>query len=168
MKQTVYSSGNRKIQSEKRITFLSWPVKYWIKACSIPYLALLFYIFFLARRRPRASLEPHHRMLNIRPFRKAYYYIQTSPHNRYETFQFFSDFLGNILLFIPMAFILSVTFNIDNKRKILIAVLLISVFVETLQFLLGIGVADIDDVILNMLGGVIGILFLKLFPELKN
>jgi glycopeptide antibiotics resistance protein len=37
----------------------------------------------------------------------------------------------------------------------------VSSFVEVIQGLLGIGTADIDDIILNCLGGLIGILVYK-------
>lgn len=40
-------------------------------------------------------------------------------------------------------------------------VFLISLFVEIIQYILGLGSSDIDDVILNCLGGLIGILSYK-------
>ena len=45
----------------------------------------------------------------------------------------------------------------------LLFIFIVSIFVEIIQGLFGIGASDIDDVILNSLGGLLGILGYKLF-----
>jgi glycopeptide antibiotics resistance protein len=51
----------------------------------------------------------------------------------------------------------------SDKRVItnLLFIFIVSLFVEITQGLLGIGASDIDDIILNCLGGLIGILGYK-------
>jgi glycopeptide antibiotics resistance protein len=73
----------------------------------------------------------------------------------------FANVVGNIVIFIPLGIYLPL-FKKD-KRVItnLLFILLASLFVEIIQGLLGIGASDIDDVILNCLGGWIGILGYK-------
>jgi glycopeptide antibiotics resistance protein len=66
--------------------------------------------------------------------------------------------VGNILLFIPLGIHLPLFKKDKRTAANLLLVLIVSFSVEVVQGLLGIGTADIDDVILNGLGGWIGIL----------
>lgn len=73
----------------------------------------------------------------------------------------FGNVVGNIIIFIPLGTYLSLFKN--NKRVItnLLSIFIVSLFVEIIQGILGIGASDIDDIILNCLGGLIGILGYK-------
>jgi len=73
----------------------------------------------------------------------------------------FGNVVGNIVIFIPLGTYLSLLKN--DKRVItnLLLIFIVSLFVEIIQGLLGIGASDIDDIILNCLGGLIGILGYK-------
>lgn len=76
-----------------------------------------------------------------------------------------NSLLMNIILFVPLGFFLYLL-----MRKFMLTSLLIflmSVFIELLQYLIPIGrISNIDDVILNVTGGIIGVttalIFLKL------
>jgi glycopeptide antibiotics resistance protein len=73
----------------------------------------------------------------------------------------FANVVGNILIFIPLGVYLTALKN-DKRVKInLMYIFIVSLLVEIIQGLLGIGTADIDDIILNSLGGWIGILVYK-------
>ncbi len=53
--------------------------------------------------------------------------------------------------------------------KSFVIALLSSVIIEIVQFAFGIGIADIDDVILNTIGGLIGVLVYKILVSVfKN
>ncbi len=69
---------------------------------------------------------------------------------------FYIDLLVNILLFIPIGALMGV----DNSRPNLLAStglgMLVSFGVELLQYLLGTGILNIDDIILNFVGVFIG------------
>ena len=73
----------------------------------------------------------------------------------------FINLIGNILLFIPLGAILSSFNKIGLIKKILLAIVTIIVL-ETLQYILRLGVFDIIDIICNMIGVVIGIIFLSI------
>jgi glycopeptide antibiotics resistance protein len=68
-------------------------------------------------------------------------------------------FIGNILVFVPMGFMIP---WFMRRRytffKTMFACFMIILLIETIQFVTCLGVADIDDVILNMIGCVIGYL----------
>ena len=99
------------------------------------------------------------RSINLIPFHSIMEYISGGSAN-IRKFAF-SNVVGNIVIFIPLGVYLSLLKK--DKRVItnLLFIFLVSLFVEVIQGLLGIGAADIDDIILNCLGGLIGILGYK-------
>ncbi len=135
-----------------------------LRTAGIVYFAVLFYIFFLARRRPRPSLTRHRFPHNIVPFRQklhdlSYYHSMSA----FERWNFLTDLLGNIGLFVPLPFFLLLFFKIKETWKTVAIAAVISAAVEITQYFFRIGIADIDDIILNILGAVIGAGVLKLF-----
>ena len=70
------------------------------------------------------------------------------------------DFGGNVLLFIPFAFSVYALFGIKKYWKLFVAGVLTSIAVEFIQYLFSIGVADINDVLTNTVGVLVGILVL--------
>lgn len=65
---------------------------------------------------------------------------------------------GNILLFIPFGVYLQIFLKDKRVWKGVLAGALTSVILEVLQFIFHLGATDIDDVILNTTGALIGIL----------
>ena len=120
----------------------------------ICYILLLIKILFLSRI---SHLE--HRSINLIPFYSIMEYISGRSAN-IKAFAF-SNVVGNIVIFVPLGTYLSLFKN--NKRVItnLLFIFIVSLFVEIIQGLSGIGASDIDDIILNCLGGLIGILGYK-------
>ena len=63
--------------------------------------------------------------------------------------------LNNIWLFVPLGTIL---YRLFPRIYIVFVPILISIAVEVSQYLLGVGLCEVDDVVSNGLGGLIGIL----------
>lgn len=99
------------------------------------------------------------RSINLIPFYSIIEYLSASSGNLKDFA--FANVVGNILIFIPFGVYLPLLKN--NKRVIinLLFIVVVSVFVEIIQGLFGIGTADIDDIILNSLGGWFGIVGYK-------
>ena len=81
-----------------------------------------------------------------------------------------NNLLGNILLFIPLGFLLPLL--VKRFRNVFLIVLtgfLLSLFYECTQLLTGIGIFDVDDMILNTLGTLLGVCIFyigkSLFPD---
>lgn len=76
------------------------------------------------------------------------------------------NILGNIAAFIPFGIYIQVI----KKRKEFVRSLAVigatSLSIEIIQFVFGLGVCDIDDVILNIIGGVIGVMVYKLLMRI--
>lgn len=88
---------------------------------------------------------------------------------RYEFLSrlFIKNVLGNFFMFIPLAFYLSYIFKIRKFKYIFFLNLLVSLTIELIQLCIG-RVFDIDDIILNILGGITGYYIYYLFHLIKN
>ena len=94
------------------------------------------------------------RSLNIVPFQTVKDFINSGGENFLWAF---SNILGNIAIFMPLGYLLPLLFlKINNIYKVLSISLCLSITFEILQYTLYLGSADIDDIILNTLGGIIG------------
>lgn len=128
----------------------------------ICYILLLIKILFVSRVSLWELFNSQRtlsRSINLIPFYSIKEYILGSSAT-IKKFAF-GNVVGNIVIFIPLGTYLSLFKN--DKRVItnLLFIFIVSLFVEIIQGLLGIGAADIDDIILNCLGGLVGILGYK-------
>jgi len=78
------------------------------------------------------------------------------------------EVLLNILLYIPIGFLLGCIFKDKCLVKVLTIGLCLSISVETLQFVLHRGLAETDDVIHNSLGCLLGYLFIRCLIQNRN
>ncbi|WEV43012.1 VanZ family protein [Lactobacillus sp. ESL0684] len=82
---------------------------------------------------------------------------------------FFYNSLGNILCFIPFGFLAPFVFSKKQSFwRVILAGIILSVFIEGMQFLLQTGVSDIDDVFFNSCGAIIGYLFYWLVNRFRS
>ena len=90
----------------------------------------------------------------------------------YGRFLFYSlsviNLLGNFVLFMPTGVLLAcVMHKLDNFWKVTLTVLGMVVMVETVQGILRVGSVDIDDVLFNVIGAMIGCGLIRL-PFIYN
>ena len=110
---------------------------------SLVYLTLLWYF-------PDITFHPGYHLLNLHPF------IWVTQCYEMGVRQMIRQLLLNIAMFIPLGFLLPVAVKKARRGWVtLLFVLLATVTIETLQYFMGRS-ADIDDVIMNALGGGIG------------
>ena len=84
---------------------------------------------------------------NIKPFQEILRY-------QIGSYLFIKNIVGNIVLFIPFGFIFKYLFKLQIRYLLLITILF-SLSIELLQLLIG-RVFDIDDILLNMIGSILG------------
>ncbi len=102
---------------------------------------------------------------NVLPMKTILYYLSGSE----STLISIKNMLGNILAFIPLGFfVLKLFIRTKHLGHILIISLVISISFELIQLLTGIGCFDIDDVILNVLGAVMGYFIGRLCTKKYN
>ena len=75
--------------------------------------------------------------------------------------------IGNMLMFIPMGIMLPLVFKNINKKNIFVIAILITLSIEILQPIVGRSF-DIDDIIMNLIGSIIGYLAVTIFIKLKE
>lgn len=97
--------------------------------------------------------------VNIIPFRFLYDTYKEVFENDNINY-FLINFIGNIVMFMPIGFCLPVLWEIKGRYVILTG-FLISLFIELSQLFLSRG-TDVDDLILNTLGTAAGLLIYKL------
>ena len=87
---------------------------------------------------------------------------------RYEfgTKLFFKNVIGNMIMFIPFGFFTSYFLKLKKFYFIFFLTLLTSITIETTQLLIG-RVFDIDDIFLNIIGGLVGYFIFKIIYKFK-
>lgn len=80
---------------------------------------------------------------------------------------FIKNVLGNIIMFIPYGFFASYYLDLKKPISIILLSLLVSSSIETTQLVIG-RVFDIDDIILNILGGIIGFCLYRSLDFINN
>lgn len=76
---------------------------------------------------------------------------------------------GNIIGFMPFGFILPIlTQKARGLLRIFILTLNLSLFIEMIQLVSKVGCCDVDDMILNTLGGVLGYVMFYMFNALRR
>ncbi|KKK38767.1 hypothetical protein WQ57_07215 [Mesobacillus campisalis] len=99
---------------------------------------------------------------NLVPFHTIASYIQAS--GKINTSILVTNLAGNVLAFMPLGFFLPLLFARCIKFGWTILVVFLATFgTECLQFLFRVGSFDIDDIILNTIGGALGFTIFKLF-----
>ncbi len=82
---------------------------------------------------------------------------------------FFKNLMCNILMFMPYGLMLP--FIIDKKKasiKCCIFGIVLSLLIEIIQYVLAIGIFDIDDIILNLFGVILGYIIYVILAIAKN
>jgi glycopeptide antibiotics resistance protein len=88
--------------------------------------------------------------VNLMPFSEILRY-------KVGTKMFYYNVLGNILIFIPFGYLFSIYVRPKKGWSVLITTIILSAVVEFVQLKIGRSF-DIDDIILNVVGGIIGYL----------
>lgn len=78
------------------------------------------------------------------------------------------DIILNVVLFIPLGFLVKLIYPSISALKILGIALLCSLFIETNQYVFEKGVAQIDDVMHNVIGALLGWLLAKWIICINN
>ncbi len=85
---------------------------------------------------------------NFVPFKEMFRYT-------FGSRLFFKNVIGNMIMFMPYGFFVGYFLKLEKKRTIIILTIITSLTIELTQLNIG-RVFDIDDILLNVLGGFIG------------
>ena len=79
---------------------------------------------------------------------------------------FFKNVVGNMLMFMPFGFFVAYILKLKKVWIMLLLSLIVSLTIETIQSIIG-RVFDVDDIILNVIGAILGFLVFKIVYFLK-
>lgn len=126
-----------------------------IQVCFLAYLFLLFYLLFFSQY--RQSVEGL-LTYNLIPFKTIIGYFA-----HFAGLSITDQFVGNVLAFVPFGFLSPLIVpRLWDFRIIVGSTVLFSFLIEAAQLLFRVGAFDVDDLILNTLGGGIGFFLTKL------
>ena len=118
------------------------------------YIALLVYFLFFAEMLGRTNVNRTYHY-NLIPFKEIKRFIIY--HDQLGMAAVFSNLAGNILIFTPFGFLLP---TMNRKFRSFLRVTLLgmelSLIVECVQLVTKTGSCDIDDLLLNTVGGMLG------------
>ncbi len=84
-------------------------------------------------------------------------------------FAVFSNIFGNVIGFLPWGFILPIIFRrMSRVFLIFLSGFLLSLTVEVIQLISKVGCFDVDDLILNTLGAVLGYVFFVICDHIRR
>ena len=134
------------------------PNRKWLQALSwfvfTSYTLIVVYQLFLTQTRLilRSMGQPHP---NLTPFQSILLYANGYQNYNFDTW--FFNLFGNVLLFVPLGFMLPILFAKARRFSTTIVwTMLASLTIELTQLGTRLGSFDVDDLILNTLGGAIG------------
>ena len=122
------------------------------------YVGFLIYFLFLAEWYGRTGVSEEYRY-NLELFREIKRFIIYR--DQLGAFAVFANLAGNILIFVPYGFFISMASRSRGFFKTLFFSMGLSLCVEITQLFSRVGSFDVDDILLNTVGGVVGyIIFL--------
>jgi len=123
-------------------------------------LSLVFIIYILCLYYLLTYDNMNYGGVNLVPFKEMFRYTFGSE-------KFLKNIIGNILLFVPFGFFAS--HYLDNRKfsTIALVTLIVSGCAEGIQYYIG-RVFDVDDIILNIVGGTCGYLLYVGLTAIKN
>ena len=123
-------------------------------------LALIFIIYVLCLFYVVTFQDVGWSSSNFIPFKEMFRY-------NFGSNLFIKNVLGNIILFLPYGFFVSYYLDLKKPYSAFLLIMLVSISIETTQLLIG-RIFDIDDIILNIIGGMLGYLIYKLLNLINN
>ncbi|OGO76767.1 MAG: hypothetical protein A2Y23_05875 [Clostridiales bacterium GWB2_37_7] len=131
------------------------------------FVALSAYIISISRRLFFYAYSNNYRgqmdsiSYNLTPFKTILNYLQNSANVGFDVWLY--NLAGNVAAFIPLGFLLPLAFSGFRTIKTFIVAFILILCAEALQLVSRRGVFDVDDIILNMLGSMIGYSIYKFF-----
>ena len=116
---------------------------------------LVFIIYILCLFHIVTYQDVNYGTNNFIPFKEMFRYDVGS-------YKFYKNIIGNMVLFLPYGFFVSNYLDCKKVVKPIYLSLILSTTIEIVQYYIG-RVFDIDDIILNVVGAVIGYFVFRLF-----
>lgn len=135
------------------------------KVLFVLYIGFLIYFLFLSDWYGREGVLDEYRY-NLELFKEIRRFIVYR--EQLGVFAVFSNLFGNILIFLPFGFFISMAGKTRGFFKTLFYSLALSLCVEVLQLVTRVGSFDVDDILLNTVGGVLGYIIFVICNRIRR
>ena len=146
------------ILSSIRLTYLIIKKEKFILYKELTYL--LFVIYLLSLFYIVTFQDDNYGTFNLIPFKEMFRYNITSK-------LFIKNIIGNILLFMPFGLFVTAYLDVRHTTPVVILTLISSISIEIVQKIIG-RVFDVDDIILNVVGGFVGSVIFIMLDKLRD
>ncbi|TMI75380.1 MAG: VanZ family protein [Bacteroidetes bacterium] len=122
-----------------------------------------YYRHYFAHEYKHYTVNQGLRQANLRPFHTITLFSSDRVSSEYS----YMNIGGNIIGFIPLGVLLPIVLPFFRRWwRLILAVFIISLSYETVQLLTGVGIFDVDDLLLNTTGGIIGFILFAIARRL--
>lgn len=129
------------------------------------YIIFLVYFLCFAEWYGRTGVSREYRY-NLELFKEIRRFIEYR--EELGAFAVFANLFGNILIFVPFGFFIAVASRYRGFFKTVFFSFLLSFGVELFQLVTRVGSCDVDDMLLNTIGGALGYLFFLVCNEIRR
>ncbi len=138
------------------------------RALFLLYCAAMFWLLFGQRIGEPSYLAKIRMNINMTPLRTIRQYTHLLQDPRFAWHAFVNLF-GNVLMFIPLGYLLPKIWNRYRKFfRLFFHALIVLIIVEATQYFTMLGSLDVDDLILNLAGVIIGYVMWLLIGKAKK
>lgn len=134
-----------KKENKRKIQIISW-------VFFIIYLVMMVYFLFFSEQMGRIPGNQYR--YNLVPFAEIRRYLNYR--SKIGNYHVLLNLLGNVVCFIPFGFVIPILTKKQTALRMLLLGMSASVLVELLQLVSMLGTFDVDDIILNTFGVLIG------------
>lgn len=135
------------------------------KVLFVLYIIFLIYFLCLAEWYGRTGTGEEYRY-NLELFKEIRRFI--TYREQLGMFAVFANLFGNILIFVPYGFFISMAAVRRGFFKTLFLSFGLSLCVETVQLFTRVGSFDVDDILLNTAGGVLGYILFAVCSAIRR
>lgn len=125
------------------------------------YIALAVYFLFFSDSLDRTMISENYRY-NLEPFAEIKRFLINREQLGIKSLMI--NIVGNVVCFMPFGFLLPTTTRnkiVKNVVGVFVCTLFFTLSVETIQLVTKVGAFDVDDIMLNTLGGLLGYLIMR-------
>lgn len=147
--------------SEKRVKIF----RRFGKVLFVFYIIFLLYFLIFSEWYGRVGVSENYRY-NLELFKEIKRFLMYR--KELGTFAVFTNLFGNILIFVPYGFFISMASERTRFLKSFLYSFVLSFCVEIFQLITRVGSLDVDDILLNVLGGIFGYVSFRICNKIRR
>ncbi len=143
-------------------------VRIWGRLLFVLYMILALYVMFFSETLDRTMVSNEYRY-NLTFLKEISRFWEMR--NNYGWHVTIVNLLGNVVCFMPFGFLLpTISKNkiLKNIASVTLLTMVFSMCIETAQLITKVGAFDVDDILLNTIGGFLGYILMKLTKVRKH